>query len=129
MQTLKRKIQVTLAGLLVVFGLVVFTPALAGPVFADSKSEAEAGITATGAAPGGLTVQDLIRNIVLILSYLVGAIAVIMLIVGGFMYVTSQGDAGRLTTARNTIVYALVGIVVVLFAQVVVRYVVVIATQ
>lgn len=47
-----------------------------------------------------------------ILIFIVGAIAVIMLIVGGIRYVLSQGDQGAVTAAKNTILYSIIGIVV-----------------
>lgn len=46
------------------------------------------------------------------LIILIGAISVIMLIIGGFRYVISQGDANAVEGAKNTILYAIVGIVV-----------------
>lgn len=68
------------------------------------------------------TLRDTIRNIINVVSYLVGAIAVLMIIVGGFRYVTSSGNSEALKNARNTIVYALVGLIVVAFAQVIVHF-------
>lgn len=58
-----------------------------------------------------------------------GAISVIMIIVGGFKYVISNGDSNGLQGAKNTILYALVGLIVVLFAQVIVRFVLVNANK
>jgi hypothetical protein len=56
-------------------------------------------------------------------SLVVGFAAVIMIIVGGFKYVTSQGESANTAGAKNTILYALVGLVVVALAQVIVRFV------
>lgn len=58
-----------------------------------------------------------------ILIYLAGAVAVIMLIVGGFRYVTSQGDAGSVKQAKDTILYSIIGIVVAILAFAVVHFV------
>ena len=55
--------------------------------------------------------------------FLVGAVAVIMLIVGGFRYVTSNGDQNSVTTAKNTIMYALIGIIVAFLAYAAVNFV------
>ncbi len=57
------------------------------------------------------------------LLFLVGAVAVIMLIVGGFRYVTSNGDQNSVTGAKNTIMYALIGIVVAFLAFAAVNFV------
>jgi cytochrome bd-type quinol oxidase subunit 2 len=58
-----------------------------------------------------------------IFSLVVGVIAVIMIIVGGLRYITSGGDSGKVGAAKTTIIYALVGLVVVALAQLIVRFV------
>lgn len=73
--------------------------------------------------PGGTKVNNLITQVINILSLAGGVIAVIMLIIGGLKYVTSQGDTAKATSARNTILYALIGLVVVALAQVIVKFV------
>ena len=63
------------------------------------------------------------RRITDILLFLVGAIAVIMLIIGGIRYVISGGDQSQVTAAKNTILYAIIGIVVALLAYAIVQFV------
>lgn len=58
-----------------------------------------------------------------ILLFLVGAISVIMLIIGGIRYVVSGGDQAAVTSAKNTILYAIVGIVVAFLAYAAVAFV------
>ena len=58
-----------------------------------------------------------------ILLFLVGAIAVIMLIIGGLRYVTSNGQADAISGAKNTIMYAIIGIVVAFLAYAGVQFV------
>ena len=65
----------------------------------------------------------LIRTIINVLSIIVGAVSVIMIIIGGFRYVISGGDSTGVTGAKNTIMYAVIGLVIVLFAQAIVRFV------
>ena len=62
------------------------------------------------------------RAIVNIMLFIVGAVAVIMLIVGGLRYVISSGDQNQVTAAKNTILYAIVGIVVAVLAFAVVSF-------
>lgn len=69
-------------------------------------------------------VNDLIATIINILSVIVGIVAVVMIIINGFRFVTSGGDSNAVSSARNGIIYAVVGLVLVAFAQVIVRYVV-----
>lgn len=56
-------------------------------------------------------------------SWIVGVASVIMIMVGGFKYVTSSGDSNSVNSAKNTILYAVVGLVVIALAQVIVRFV------
>ncbi len=58
------------------------------------------------------SVGDLISNVTNIILFITGAIAVIMIIVGGIRYVVSGGDGKAATDARNTVVYAAVGLIV-----------------
>lgn len=71
-----------------------------------------------------LNEQSLIATVINFLSLVVGVVAVIMIIVGGFKYITSGGDSGNVTGAKNTILYALIGIIIVVLAQVIIRFVI-----
>jgi hypothetical protein len=68
----------------------------------------------------GATVQRIIN----ILTIIVGIIAVIMIIVNGIRFITSGGDSNAVNSARNGILYAIIGLVVVALAQVIVRFVI-----
>ena len=68
-------------------------------------------------------VNDIIRLVINIFSLIVGVISVIMIIIGGLKYITSGGDSGNVSGAKNTILYAVIGLVVVALAQVIVRFV------
>lgn len=69
------------------------------------------------------SVQKTITNIVNLLSLIVGIVAVIMIILNGFKYITSGGDSNAVGSAKNGIIYAIVGLIVVALAQVIVRFV------
>lgn len=64
------------------------------------------------------------RTITNVLLFLIGAISVIMLIVGGIRYVVSGGDSTAVQNAKNTILYAIVGVVVAILAYAVVNFVI-----
>lgn len=66
---------------------------------------------------------SIIRDIINLLSILIGSVSVIMIIIGGFRYVISNGDANAMTGAKNTILYAVVGLIVALAAQSIVQFV------
>lgn len=80
------------------------------------------GDCATGGASGN-KVNKLIATIINVFSWVVGAVAVIMLIFGGFKYVTSGGDANKVKAAKDTIIYALVGVAIVALSQIIVFFV------
>ena len=66
---------------------------------------------------------SIITRVINIFSILIGAISVIMIIIGGFRYIVSGGDQNNVTAAKNTIMYAIIGLVVVLFSQVIARFI------
>jgi len=68
-------------------------------------------------------VGALITEVIDTFSWIVGGISVIMVIYGGFRYVTSGGNDSSISGAKNTIVYALIGLVIVALAQVIVHFV------
>lgn len=67
-------------------------------------------------------INNIVHTVVNLLSAIVGIIAVIMIIVGGLRYITSGGNDASVTAAKNTILYAIIGLVVVALAQILVRF-------
>lgn len=59
-----------------------------------------------------------------VMLFIVGGVSVLMIIIGGLRYVLSGGDSGNVSAAKNTILYAIVGIIVSLLAYAVVSFVV-----
>jgi hypothetical protein len=58
-----------------------------------------------------------------LLLYIIGALSVIMIIFGGLRYVISGGNTASVTAAKNTILYAIVGVIVALLAYSIVNFV------
>jgi len=94
---------------------------LCGGVDLDANT-ASANCTNVDSA-GETDANKLIKNIINIFSLVVGIVAVVMIIVGGFRYITSGGNDGNVGTAKNTILYAVIGLVIVALAQIIVRFV------
>lgn len=67
----------------------------------------------------------IITTVTNILLFVVGAIAVIMIIIGGLRYVVSGGNATHVTAAKNTILYAVVGLIVAVLGYAIVNFVLV----
>ena len=59
-----------------------------------------------------------------VLLFVIGAIAVIMIVIGGLRYVISGGNTEQITAAKNTILYAIIGIIVAILAYAVINFVV-----
>lgn len=118
-----RRVKLFLAtlGAGVLFGLVSAAPALAATDFFEEacKTPGSGQSTAcqqTGADP--LTGPNgVLTSTTKIISYLTGAVAIIMIVIAGFMYITSDGDSGKVASARQTMVYALIGVVITIAAQ------------
>jgi len=66
---------------------------------------------------------DYIKVITNTLLYVLGAISVVMIIIGGIRYTVSMGDAKSVESAKNTIMYSVVGLVVALLAYAIVNFV------
>lgn len=66
---------------------------------------------------------NVIEQVTNVLLFIIGAISVIMIIIGGIKYTISNGDSGAITSAKNTIFYAVIGLVVALLAYAVVNFV------
>lgn len=68
--------------------------------------------------PSGSTIKSILQ----ILFTLIGTIALFMVTYGGFKYVISQGEQTRVRSAKDTILYAVIGLVVAIAAQIIVTY-------
>ncbi len=114
-------------GVAALFGLVatsvVVAPAYAAPACTGTNC-VSTGINSVGNTGGGTNLPAIIKTIVNILLFVIGAVAVIMIVVGGIKYVTSNGDSSAVTNAKNTIFYAVIGLIVAVMAYAIVNFVV-----
>lgn len=62
-------------------------------------------------------------NILNILTYVIGAISVLMIVIGGLRYTLSGGDQAGINAAKNTIIYSVVGLVIAVMANAIVNFV------
>ncbi|MBC7764474.1 hypothetical protein H7Y29_02040 [Microbacteriaceae bacterium] len=118
------KIKVIIISAFAVLGLGL----MASPAYAATcRTSAEcikAGVSASGGTSSKTDIGDLIKTVVSVLLFLLGAIAVIMIVIGGIKYTTSNGDSSAVTSAKNTILYAVVGLIVALMAYAIVNFIV-----
>lgn len=69
--------------------------------------------------------NSIFTTVVNILLFIIGAISVIMLIYGGIRYTTSGGNAASVTAAKNTIMYAIIGLIIAFLAFAIINWVLV----
>ena len=127
-----KKLTILIATLsILLFGLPAVALAATPPATVAAASPKDAvceGIGITGDSSGcnaktnSNSLNSTLRVIIGAISFVVGIIAVIMLFIGGLKYITSTGDAAKVTSAKDTILYAIIGLVVVAFAQLIVRF-------
>jgi hypothetical protein len=95
-----------------------------GPDAADPLSAGASCSQANGTASNLFAQGGVFQVVANTLIFLVGAIAVIFLIIGGLRYVISQGEQKNIEAAKNTILYAIVGIVVAVISFALVQFVI-----
>jgi len=110
--------------------LVLSTAAFSAPVYADTSAQ-DAACTGIGlTSPGedceggtGPTVPGVVRSVISMLSYIVGIAAIVAVIISAFKYITAGGDTNRISSAKSTLIYALIGVAIAALAQVLVIFV------
>lgn len=132
MKTKLKKILVTMSALTAIMLPLAPATALAATGSPNIDEGLCAGANLSASQPGNCsgttaqaatTVDSIITTVINIFSLVVGVVSVIMIIIGGLKYITSGGDSGNVSGAKNTILYAIIGLVVVALAQVIVKFV------
>lgn len=90
------------------------------PQCGDAAAAQTAVCRGGGTLFGAGSIWNRILNIV---TYVAGAAAVLVIILGGIRYITSNGDQSQITSAKNTILYALIGLVVAMMANAIINFV------
>lgn len=135
LKSLKSKLMVLAAAASLVLPLGV--PALVSAQDANLQTNVAAGNcsgsnldivgnTNTGCsnATAGASLNTLIKNIINVFSIVVGLVAVVMIIIGGFRYIVSGGESSSVSGAKNAILFAIVGLIIVVIAQLIVHFVI-----
>ena len=123
---MKKTIKQVLAGLLLVPVLALGVSAVvpSGSAAADPASQITSGINSTSDNTGTTTsLSSVFKTVVNVLLFVIGAVSVVMLIVGGIRYTLSAGNSSAVTAAKNTIMYAIIGLVVAFLAYAIVNWV------
>lgn len=80
-------------------------------------------ITSSGCSKGSDTVKSVAKAVVTVMSIIIGVIAVIMILIAGIRFVTAGGDSNRVASAKNTLIYAIIGLFIAVIAQLIIHYV------
>lgn len=119
-----------LASLVAAFVLVaaaLFVPVLpASAAGCDVTQGASSGVNCAQGSNVPTTLfgdGSIFKTIVNVLLFVIGALSVVMLIWGGIRYTTSGGNSSSVTAAKNTIMYAIIGLIVAFLAFAIVNWV------
>ena len=112
-----KKVKAVFVSLCIVFGGLLSVPAYASSTSSTVSCPADLPNREIICGKGGE--QDMISTVGKVLTAvygMVGILAVVMIIVGGVKYMTSEGDPGKIQSAKNTIMYSVIGLVITLLA-------------
>lgn len=118
-----KKFRIIVASIAMMMGLVVLplqTVSAVNVFDTPCKNASDSKICADKSNQG----NSMIKTVVNLLLYAIGIISVIVIIIGGIRYTTSGGDANGIKGAKDTILYAVVGLVVALLAYSIVNFVI-----
>jgi len=126
---MKQKLRNILVALAIVLsGTMMLVPVTAHATFKTDACQGINTLSGTGSTDCSKTadssINKLMTTVIQIFSVIVGFVAVLMVIVGGLRFITANGDSGATASARNTIIYALIGLLIVAFAQLLVHFVI-----
>jgi len=116
-RTVTKTAKTLILAAILLFGVAAVLPA--GEVAAESPIKT--GIRDVGGS-NARPLTSVIKTVVNVLLYFIGALSVIMIIYGGFKYITSSGESSGITSAKNTILYALIGLIIAVLAFSIVNF-------
>lgn len=114
-----KKVKFLLLSLLTLMGVLLVTPAVS---YASPATQIQQGVNSVNDG----TKTDLassFKTIINVILFILGAISVIMIVIGGVRYTVSGGDSSSTKGAKDTILYAVVGLVVAMLAYAIVNFV------
>lgn len=110
-----KKMIIAFAALLAIAGAFIATP-----VFADDPCDHYSGpdkdLICPSSQKGQSDATSTIKNVLNTVYLYVGIISTIAIIIGGVFYITSNGDIAKITKAKQTIIYAAIGLVITMMA-------------
>lgn len=105
-----KKILTTVFAIVMSFGIV--SSVVAEPVFAADKPEMNILTMCKGEKDGEKTITCVLSLVINIMTYGIGVLGVVGIVLSGIQYITSQGDPAKMTKAKNRIVQVVIGLVI-----------------
>lgn len=93
------------------------------PVYADASDEVQAGFEAAGGT-GSESLTSIVGTVINTMLFIVGILSVIMIIYAGIRFITANGNAQQVSTAKNILIYSIIGLVISIIAYAVVNWVI-----
>ena len=93
-------------------------------VFDDAKIQIESAVNEVGGSENKTDVKGFIGNIIKTMFFVVGVLAVIVIIFAGVTFVMSAGNSQTIQKAKTTIIYAVIGLIVSILSYAIVNFVV-----
>ncbi len=106
-----------------IVSLVLGVVLLGGDISAAAAvDQIKTGVSSAGGG-GAPSLVSIIKTVVNVLLFAIGIASVIVIVISGFRFVTSNGDSNTVTSAKNSILYAVIGIVVAFSAYAIVNFI------
>lgn len=120
-----KRISLGITAIVTMFVFLAFPADAVAQTPKDEVCKGVSGVTGKACDDAGLIggLDSTIATVIDLLSVVIGVIAVVMIIIGGLKYIMSGGDSNSTSSAKNTILFALVGLVIVALAQVIAEFV------
>ena len=123
---------VVIAILAIIIGIMMMTIApiagnlvlSSGLAYADIKAELQEGVKEAGGDDDTMELGDIINRVINVLLFLVGALSVVFIIVAGIYFSISNGNAEQVKRAKNTMTYAVIGLIVSILSYAIVNFVI-----
>lgn len=116
--------KISRALLLVPIFALAFTALPVTSVYADTTTQVKEGVNRIGGTDNTTNLTDLVGIIINVILFIAGAVAVVMIIIGGIKYIISNGNDTMVTSAKHTIMYAVIGLIIVLLAFAIVNFII-----
>ena len=121
---MSKRNKIVLASVAAIMSVTMALSGLSGAVYASPTSQAQSGFNKLNqTVEADVDLEKSVGTILTMVYSVVGIIAVVMVVIGGINYATSQGDSNKVKKGKDTILYGIIGLVIVLLAFAITNFV------